>query len=345
MLKKILIGLFIFFTILAGVSIYYQQQTQQYSSSPHFDGSEFRNLSPTSQKNLLDIIKWKITSRPAPWPEWVDAEEVHEFHPIGPGQRMVATFINHATFLIQLPGLAVMTDPIYSFRPSPVNFLGPKRVRDPGLRMEALPKVDVVVISHNHYDHLDLPTLRELDRRFAPLFLVPLGNARLLRREGLKNVKELDWWESTTIGDYRIHLTPAQHWSTRIILDRNKSLWGSYLIEDQQGPRVYFAGDTGYGPHFKLIRERLGSPELALLPIGAYEPRWFMQDHHINPAEAVKAHQELGAKLSLGMHFGTFQLTDEAIEAPVEDLAQALEQHKISSEEFMVLDFGQSHSF
>jgi L-ascorbate metabolism protein UlaG (beta-lactamase superfamily) len=345
MIKKIIIFLVILFSLLLGLKSYYHFQAQEYAESDHFDGRHFRNQQPVEPKGMLDMLRWQLTSERASWPEWVEQDAVHALPTLELEQQLVATFINHATFYLQLPGLQVITDPIYSLRASPISVAGPKRVRPPGQPLEALPGVDVVLISHNHYDHLDLPSLRELEQKFNPLFLVPLGVASLLKREGIQQVQELDWWESIRVKDYLIHLTPAQHWSTRNILDRNKTLWGSFMLSNEQGPLIYFAGDTGHGPHFKKIQERLGSPLVALLPIGAYEPRWFMRDHHINPEEAVLAHLALEAKVSLGMHFGTFQLTDEAIEAPVEELAIALKKYGVSQEHFRVPAFGQSISF
>ena len=236
---------------------------------------------------------------------------------------VAVTFVNHATFLIQTGGLTLLTDPIWSERASPFRRIGPRRVRDPGVAFDDLPRIDAVLLSHNHYDHFDLATLRRLQQRFAPTVLAAAGDARLLAPLGFADIRELDWWEHTGLGDaLRVTFVPAQHFSARGLFDRNQSLWGGYVIE-VRGARIYFAGDTGYSTHFATLRSRLGVPDIAMLGIGAYEPRWFMQPMHMNPAEAVRAHRDLGSRRSIGMHFGTFQLSAEAIDQPVRDLDRA----------------------
>ncbi len=284
-----------------------------------------------------------MTSTPEKWPEVV-ANKNHPMRKILKGEKSNITFINHATFLIQYQDLNVLTDPIYADRASPVRFAGPKRVRAPGVTIESLPKIDVVIISHNHYDHLDLETLKNLEDKFQPLILVPLGDEKLLLHEGLKNVKALDWWEEERMNDIRFIFTPSQHWSARGLWDKNDCLWGSFMI-DSGVQRIYFGGDTGYGGHFVDIKNRLGAPDVALLPIGAYKPRWFMKFHHMDPDEAVKAHVDLSAKQSIAMHFGTFQMADEGLNDPVIDLNLALTQYKLSSDDFLVLDEGETVAY
>ena len=254
---------------------------------------------------------------------------------------MVVTFVGHATFLIQVAGINLLTDPVYSERASPVSFAGPRRVRAPGVRFDDLPAISLVLLSHNHYDHCDLGTLRALDRRFQPRLVAPIGNGRLLRSAGIHQVEEIDWWQSASAAPLPVTLTPAQHFSARSMFDRNRALWGGFLIE-ARGRRILFAGDSGYGPHWREIARRLGPFDLALLPIGAYEPRWFMKDIHMNPAEAVQAHLDLGPRQSIAMHFGTFQLTPEGIDEPVRDLATALRQRGVSAEQFRTVDVGES---
>src|SRR5207248_210641 len=194
-----------------------------------------------------------------------------------------------------------------------------------GVRFDDLPAISLVLLSHNHYDHCDLRTLRALGRRFQPRLVTPLGNGRLLQSAGIRDVEELDWWQSASAAPLPVTLTPAQHFSARGPFDRNRALWGGFLIE-ARGRRILFAGDSGYGPHFREIAARLSPVDLALLPIGAYEPRWFMQDIHMNPAEAVQAHVDLGARRSLAMHYGTFQLTPEGVDEPVRELTRALRE-------------------
>ncbi|HET6308721.1 MAG TPA: MBL fold metallo-hydrolase, partial [Rhodopila sp.] len=277
----------------------------------------------------------------AAWPSRV-ADPVFPPPPdsVGPASAAI-TFINHASFLIRLPDCVVLTDPIFSERCSPVGWAGPRRVRQPGLALQDLPRPDVVVLSHNHYDHMDLPTLRALQARYAPRFVTTLGNRRTLAKLGIE-ATELDWWQDTIAGPLRITVTPARHASARTLFDRNRTLWGGFMLHAGTG-RVLFAGDSGDGPHWAEIRDRLGAPDVALLPIGAYEPRWFMAPVHMNPAEALQAHLALGASRSVGMHFGTFQLTDEAIDDPRLGLEAA--RQAVGIDTFGTLGFGETGIF
>ncbi len=309
--------------------------------SEHFHRGRFRNPVTTADRRFWQFLRWMATRRKERWPRWV--EEV----PPGPvpqadAGHVAATFVNHSTFLLQVGGQRILTDPMWSRRASPLSWAGPRRVRRPGVALEDLPPVSVVLVSHNHYDHMDLPTLRHLRERFDPLFVTSLGNRRYLRRRGLGRVEELDWWQSLRIGaSLVVTLTPAQHFSARGLFDRNRTLWGGFLLASGR-TRVYFAGDSGYGAHFRAIRERAGGIDLALLPIGAYEPRWFMRPAHVNPAEAVQVHLDLRPRLSIAMHFGTFQLTDEAIDEPVRALRAALAERGVDQHEFRVPAFGET---
>lgn len=316
------------------------QEKTNYPASDHFDGEKFYNTPKTSNKSLVQVLKWKFTSKKASWPANRD-NKVYDLHPLSESRAMV-TWVNHATFLVQLKGLTVLTDPLYSKRASPFTYFGPQRVRAPGVAIENLPKVDLVVISHNHYDHLDIETLKTLSKKFDPLFFVPLGDKKLLESAGIKKVKELDWYQAENVNGVPVQFLPSQHWSARWLNDKNESLWGGYMIGKDF--KVYFAGDTGYGPHFQKIREKVGAPDVALLPIGAYEPRWFMKEHHMNPDDAAMAHKDLGAKQSIGMHFGTVQLTDEDIDEPLEKLKKAKLDHNLADKEFITLDIGESLS-
>lgn len=280
-----------------------------------------------------------LLTKRAPWPAHVPVEPRRPQTP-GPND-VIVTFIGHATVLIQTHNGALITDPIYSSRASSVTFAGPRRVRAPGITFDDLPEIAGVLLSHNHYDHCDLRTLRALDRRFHPQGVTPLNNGRFLRSAGVRRVTELDWWEATAIAALSITLTPAQHFSARTLFDRNRALWGGFLVQGA-GRRIFFAGDSGYGPHFREIRVRLGPIDLAILPIGAYEPRWFMKDIHMNPAEAVQAHLDLEARQSIAMHFGTFQLTPEAIDDPVIALGSALGARRVPTGQFRTLEVGDS---
>lgn len=314
-----------------------------YKVSDHFDGKKFFNpWGENVAKSLWDVMKWKITSDAKNWEE-VAVSEHHELPVVTAAQTSV-TWVNHSTFLIRAQGLNILTDPVWSKRTSPFSFVGPKRVQAPGLAWDKLPKIDVVTVSHNHYDHLDLETLLELEKRDRPLFLVALGDGGWLKKKGLSNVVEKDWWQTTDVGPATFTFLPAQHWSARWTWDRNESLWGAWGVE-VNGLKIYHAGDTGLGPHFAQTQERWGSPNIALLPIGAYEPRWFMKPMHMNPTDAVEAMERLGAKQAIGMHFGTFQLTDEAREQPVKDLAEALAKKNIPAAKFPAPQFGESFIF
>jgi L-ascorbate metabolism protein UlaG (beta-lactamase superfamily) len=225
---------------------------------------------------------------------------------------------------------------------SPVTFAGPKRVRDPGIPIEALPEIDLILVSHNHYDHLDTASLKKLrqQQEKEPVIVSGLGNAKLLRKQGYTNALELDWGEHTQVGPATVHFVECQHRSGRGAFDQMKTLWGSFVVETPEGA-IYFAGDTGYSPHFKAQGEQYGPFALSLLPIGAYEPRWFMKDIHLNPEEAVQAHLDLNSQQSLGIHFGVFQLTWEAIDSPITDLEAALDAQRLPRETFWVLEPGE----
>lgn len=275
-----------------------------------------------------------------PWPKHV------ENPPYPPPQKPAAgqvslTFINHASFLLQTGELAILMDPLYSERASPFSFMGPKRVRKPGVAFDALPKIDLVLVSHNHYDHMDLPTLKRLAERDEPRFVTTLGNRDALNRAGIQTVDELDWWETWNQPGVKVTCTPAQHFSARSAFDRDRTLWGGFLIE-LAGRRILFSGDSGYHSHFRQIGERVGPIDVALLPIGAYRPRWFMREIHMDPSEAVEAHIDLNAALSIGMHFGTIQLTDEGIDEPVTELRRKLAERGLAPDTFQTLGFGES---
>ena len=274
-----------------------------------------------------------------PWPERVD--QPMQRPPSFNGEAAIVTFIGHSTFLIQTTGGNILTDPMYSERASPLSMLGPRRVRQPAIPFEDLPHISTVLLSHNHYDHCDLRTLGMLAKRFDPLVVTPLGNEALVRSSGIRRVEEIDWWQESQSSAIPITLTPAQHFSARTPLDRNRALWGGFLIA-VDGARIYFAGDTAYAGFFHDVRLRLGPIDLALLPIGAYEPRWFMQPVHMNPAEAVQAHLDLEASESVGMHFGTFQLTTEGIDEPLRGLDEACRAKNIPHSQFRTLRFGDS---
>jgi len=304
----------------------------------HFDRRRFFNPNGANGQPVWMVPRLLL----APWTRWPSEVTVEPRRPPNPGPgEVVVTFVGHATFLIQVAATNLLIDPVYAQRASPVSFAGPHRVRAPGVRFDDLPPISLVLLSHNHYDHCDLGTLRLLEDRFHPRFVTPLGNGRLLRSAGIRQVEEIDWWETASAAPLPITLTRAQHFSARGPFDRNRALWGGFLIETG-GHRILHAGDSGYGPHFREIAARLGPIDLGLLPIGAYEPRWFMKDIHMNPAEAVQAHLDLAARQSIAMHFGTFQLTPEGIDEPVRELAKALRERGVPAERFRAVEVGES---
>ena len=309
--------------------------------SDHFDGRRFFNPGIDTDRGLGDLWRWRRSRRPAAWPSHLP----HVPRPpppvnASPGEVLL-TYIGQATVLIQVAGCNILTDPIFSDRASPLKFAGPRRVRDPGLDLEQLPPIDIVLLSHNHYDHMDLPSLRSLQRRWAPRVVTGLGNGAYLERRRLPGAIELDWWESCRPRTgVEVSYVPAQHWSARTFGDRRRMLWGGHVVRTATAT-LFFAGDTGFGPHFAEIGRRF-APDVALLPIGAYEPRWFMSAQHMNPDEAVTAHRILGAGLSLGIHWGTFQLTDEAIDAPLVALEAAKAAQDVPGNSFVAPEFGET---
>lgn len=327
---------------------------------PHGRIGRFYSPYAESKKGFFDFLKWQWTRERKAWPEWVESDV--KWEPVASlGFAEVAVhFVNHATVLIEFGGLdgervRLLTDPVWSERVSPVSFAGPKRVRAPGIAFDDLPKIDFVMVSHNHYDHLDTESLRRLLERDRPLILCPLGDGALissLQPNASEFVRELDWWQfiSTEKSGLAVEIvfTPAQHWSARGLFDRMASLWGSYSVKVQPAGsgktpfHLYFAGDTGYSDHFKELNQRRGPVDLALLPIGAYEPRWFMATHHINPEEAVKAHFDLRSQRSIAIHYRTFQLTDEGIDEPAVALERALEEKGVAPESFLKMKEGET---
>jgi L-ascorbate metabolism protein UlaG (beta-lactamase superfamily) len=308
------------------------------------EGRRFYNENPDALPGFFGMLKWAINRHPGSWHKYRD------FPPGSPPPREVGrgelrvTFINHSTVLIQMDGLNILTDPIYSRRAGPVTWAGMGRVRPPGIRFEDLPPIHVVLLSHNHYDHMDMPTLVRLEKRDHPLVLAGLGNSRYLTGEGIMNVREFDWGQGIALNDsVRATFVPAQHFSMRKVYNRDATLWGGFVLEGK-GTRVYFAGDTGWGPHLEEIHSRFGDFTLAILPIGAYKPEWFMGPAHLSPRDAVRAHQLLKARVSVPIHYGTFQLADDAEEETAEELRRAMKAAGISDRAFWILGFGEGRN-
>jgi L-ascorbate metabolism protein UlaG (beta-lactamase superfamily) len=254
------------------------------------------------------------------------------------------TWIGHASFLVQLDGLNILIDPHMTERASPVSFAGPKRITPPALAFADLPHIDIVVVSHNHYDHMDAETLMRLATQPGgpPRYFVGLGLKRWFAARGIETAVELDWWDSRLVKGVTLHFVPTQHWSKRTLWDENQTLWGGWLIESPRF-RFFHAGDSGYSRDFADIRQRFGTIDLAALPVGGYAPRWFMATNHLDPDDAVAVHKDLGARFSVGMHWGTFaDLTDELLDEPPKRLAEALARSDVSSEHFFLMRHGET---
>lgn len=335
-------------------------------SKPHHRRGGFQNVhTEFTPKGLAEVLRWRWNAArqglppppKAPIPT-VAAELDFLHHNAKAAQQMQAsvTWIGHATVLAQLGGLTLLTDPIFSERASPLARVGPKRHSPPGIAPQQLPHVDLVLVSHNHYDHLDEASVDALNRQPGgpPLFVVPLGLKPWLADRGIRNAVELDWWQEHRLpapgGEVQVTLVPAQHWSARGLTDRLTTLWGGFAVFAPDC-HLFYAGDTGYSRDFSDMRrhfahrqghEQGGGFDIALLPIGAYEPRWFMATQHVNAEEAVKIHLDLGAKKSLGVHWGTFELTDEALDEPPRALAAQRLAQGVADEDFFVMAIGET---
>lgn len=322
MLLRIYCILTIFLVVLSACSNNYEGVM-----SDHFDGNRF--FDPMQKENhggFSQFLKWRFLRKEPKWPQIVEVEK----YDIPPKRvhdtQLRVSYVGHVTYLIQTGSLNILTDPVWSERVSPVRFAGPKRVIAPGIRFEDLPPIDVVVISHNHYDHLDIDTIGKLWKVHKPKIIVPLGNDKIIKSYD-KNieVQAYDWGDIVAINsDVKIHLHPSTHWSARGIFDKNEALWASFNIQTPGG-NIYFVGDSGYGDgvHFKSAKEKFGSFRLALLPIGAYTPRWFMRTAHMDPEEALLALSDLGAQYMIPGHFDVFPLADEQYGDAIRKLDEA----------------------
>lgn len=298
----------------------------------HFKDGKFFTPAGTPSKGFADVLKWMLKRDPGSWTKNYETEVGDR--PAAGSEDLMVTFVNHSTFLIQWNMLNMLTDPVWSERCSPFTFAGPQRMRPPGIEFDDLPHIDIVLLSHNHYDHLDIHTVKQIEQRFSPLFIVPLGVKAYLENNTIKNLIELDWWEATNAG-IAIKAVPAQHFSGRGMFDRDKTLWCGYVLE-HEGKKLYFAGDSGYGAFFKKIGKIAGPMDVSLIPIGAYVPEWFMSPIHVNPTQAIQIHKDVNSKQSIAMHFGTFPLADEGQGKAEEDLILALDKQSIPQKTFII---------
>lgn len=334
------------------------------SAKAHHTAEGFQNnYTGTVNKSFGELIRWQRERQAAGLPKPPDAPTPTQAPDLAAIKAYVSTpqtdpamtWIGHASMLVQAGGLNVLTDPIFSKRASPISLIGPERKHPPGLQLADLPVIDVVLISHNHYDHLDRPSVLDMASRSEAagkptLFIVPLGMKSWFADLRINNAIELDWWDKHVYKGVEFNFTPVQHWSARSLGDRSQTLWGGYAVF---APDLhwYFAGDTGYSKDFadtaarfadRHIDTRGGGFDIALIPIGAYQPRWFLAEQHIDPPEAVQIHRDLGAKRSVGIHWGTFELSDESLDQPPRDLATAARAKGLAAQDFTVMAIGET---
>ena len=304
-------------------------------------GETFSNTNQTSfdsERSFGDFLKWRLTRKE---PKAVQIETSDQWKQLGEQSKNYAVWIGHSTYLLNNGDLTIVTDPVFSKRASPFSWAGPKRLIAPAISLEELPDIDVITVSHNHYDHLDIASLKTLYKlNPKALFLVSKGDMDLLVRSGIKNVTEFLWWENIEVKNTMFTFTPNQHWSARGFRDRNKSLWGGWFMQSSNHT-IYHAGDTGYSDDFKETRSRLGSPDFAMIPIGGYNPPWFMNYHHVNPSESIQIALDLGVSKSFGMHWGTFRLTDEDILEPAQLIDQELKKLNLADDFFRTVKPGE----
>lgn len=342
MMIYLLVMVVVFVAAIVATGIVLSGPAYRGPQTDHFNGRTFVNYGNAKAKGPMSVLKWLITRKKGKWPR--NTAETFGKKPsthVGKGTRI--SFINHSSFLIQTQNKNILIDPVFSERVSPFTFAGPRRMRAPGIPLDELPHIHYIFISHNHYDHLDMPCVQELQNRHAPAFIVPLGVKALLQKKGIGNVVEMDWWDEVRLEDQlTVRCAPAQHFSGRGMFDRDKTLWCGFVI-DAASTKLYFTGDTAYNQKlFQQIKTTFGPFDLSIIPIGAYQPRWFMNTIHCSPDEAVQIHMDIQSRRSLACHFGTFPLADESSDDPVNDLNRAMTAKNLSLDDFTVLSEGSS---
>ncbi len=339
---KLLIGLYmgVLMFLLGSCASPYQGPV-----SDHFDGQKFFNPSKPMKKSFASFLKWRMTSEPQYWPEYSELSGYDRPPERVEGDQLRVSWVGHATVLIQTQGLNILTDPVWAERASPVTWAGPRRVHPPGIAFQDLPPIDVVLVSHNHFDHLDLATLERLWLRFRPRIIMPLGNDALLAGYDPPIVAEAyDWGEKVVMSnEVTVHLEPMHHWSARGLFDHNEALWAAFAITTPGG-NIYFVGDSGYGggDYFRAAKKKYDQFRLAILPIGDYDPRWFMAYGHMGPEECVQAFEDLGRPAVLPIHHRTFPLADTGYDKPLADLRRAVAGKEAAEERIIPLSIGES---
>jgi N-acyl-phosphatidylethanolamine-hydrolysing phospholipase D len=317
----------------------------------HHTKNGFRNIYDEPERGLASFLRWKLWIAPGediaiPYtqtitykPDVATPDYQRIYHP--DPDKIQITWIGHATFLIQVEGINILTDPVFNSSLFPVNDYGFKRLSPPGIPFDRLPPIHAVLESHNHYDHLDLYTVKKLGNK--PKYFIPLKLGQWFRDQNITNYLEMDWWDASVFNGIRIVCVPAQHFSRRSIHDGNKTLWAGWVLETKHG-KIFFAGDTAHSPHFREISDKLGPMRLALLPIGSYRPRWFMKSMHMDPPEALLAHKDLQAEQSIAMHWGTFRVADEPMGEPPLYLKKVMKEASMRDDSFLIMKFGETRS-
>ncbi|MFC3560750.1 MBL fold metallo-hydrolase [Pedobacter jamesrossensis] len=327
------LGLLVIGTILYGISISEKGYTGPVSS--HFDGKKFLNPNGVKGNGFWNVLKWSLSRKKGEWKaDYKDYASKDKILDVSKNEAKIL-FVNHSTFLIQIDGMNILIDPVWSMRASPLSWAGPKRLRQPGIHLDSLPKIDLVLLTHNHYDHLDIDTIKAIDKHHRPEYIVPLGVDNILKRLHISKVRQLDWHQHSMFDKLKITATPAIHFSGRGMLDTNNTLWCGFMINGFKN--LYVVDDTAYDDQlFKDVRGKYPPIDLSIIPIGAYKPKWFMSPIHTDPDEAVLIHEDTGSKKSIACHFGTFQLADEGLEDVFQDLDKALSKSGVSSESLIL---------
>ena len=338
----VILGLSVIGITAYGISI--SEKGYKGPVSSHFDGRKFFNPNGIKGNGFWNVLKWSFTRTKGEWKadytDYAPKDKILD----SSNHEVKILFVNHSTFLIQMDGINILIDPVWSMRASPLSWAGPKRLRLPGIHLYSLPKIDLVLLTHNHYDHLDIDTLKVIDKVHSPEYIVPLGVNKILERLNILNVRQLDWHQHAIFGKIKITATPAIHFSGRGMLDRDNTLWCGFIINGLKS--LYIVGDTAYDDHlFKDIRNKYSSIDLSIIPIGAYKPKWFMSPIHTDPDEAVRIHHDTGSHESIACHFGTFQLADEGLDDVAEDFNEALGKYGVPPESFILPKEGKSYIY